>query len=1318
MGKAVATAGAVIAGAALIATGIGAVGLLATGAFSVGTAWTAAGATLSVFGMSAATLQTVGGLLVTVGGLTTKRPEIQTGGNPTQQTYDPQAGIPYPMGRTAVGGRIIYGTTTGPTKEPNKYRLHYSILAGAGPIDGIESYSANNVNLTFSADSGEGAAGAYLNRLWQVRRLGAASDTYLRFTATGTKDTPADHSGNPPEWTSAHLLGGYAAALTGMEYDTKVYAADVSPLWVLRGVKVYDPRLDDTYPGGDGDCRALDESTYVYSTNPWLHALTLALGRYQNGHRIMGFGFPISSLIVSQFVDAANVAEANGWEIGGTIYSTDEKWSVLQAIAQCGGGYCVPMGAQVGCVINAPRVSLATITSADIRGEASAAGTKGRRERINRVIPRFRSEAHGWEIVSAAPIEVATHVTEDGGLWRTREIDYPLVQAVNHAAQLARYDVENSRELEPISVRVGLPFLGYRPGDCVTIDVPEIGLEEREVIILRRSFDPASATVTFQCRTETDAKHAFALGQTSTAPPTPGLTAGGTTPVAPDTDDWVATGATLTDNGVSIPAIVIVGEMSNPHVTALLVRYRPAGATNWTMGPTVELTFDEEVRVELTGLTPETTYELSIAYRSVRGVVSDWTALDDVVAGSFAFDTIGTTDGLLTVYYQTSAPASPERGDVWFDTDAGNAPFQWDGAAWIDASDNAAVQAIQFATAAQATADTKIKTFYQASAPSSDYADGDLWVDTDDGNRRVYRRGAGTWNVIADQTGFNVAAAISGQGALATLNQAAWATQVTGTGKPEDYATKSLVTRSLGAPSSPGVNDIWVALDGGGTPVAVYAWTGSAWVKGADTTLFFTAAAISGQGALATLNQAAWATQVTGTGKPEDYATKSLVTRSIGSPSSPGVNDIWVALDGGGTPVAVYAWTGSAWVKGADTTLFNTAAAISGQGALATLNQADWATRVTGVGKPDDYANKVLHYKQNATPSSPGVNDIWTQLDGVGNPIAIWAWNGSAWINGADRTVYNTAAAITGQGTWATASVPSGLTPVVVGQRTQYFATDGRLYDYRGVLYGYSVDGVAGRATQPLSAGAGTVSVASHNVYFPTASGTTSISVPSTTHTGLLYDTDYTIYYRPQYGDHHAVQSIYAWAFNASIDGYMWIGNVRTASSGGSWTAPPTDAADFVGVYSDIICVWSDAFLASGQRAGDAVAGDPLTLMAPGGDSIMPGRVLANIQGFAQCLTFETACGAVKTVSLDTPIMTRAAPGYIPTATWAKACLPGLMLPVLTEADELIWDELVSITNAGLLPVSKIAAEGIGIYAASDTRRGPRLFTHNMYNKA
>jgi len=60
---------------------------------------------------------------------------------------------------------------------------------------------------------------------------------------------------------------------------------------------------------------------------------------------------------------------------------------------------------------------------------------------------------------------------------------------------------------------------------------------------------------------------------------------------------------------------------------------------------------------------------------------------------------------------------------------------------WVATQDSLIAQAINDAQTAQSTADGKSVVYYQASAPVLTASDvGDLWVDTDSGNR------VATWN--------------------------------------------------------------------------------------------------------------------------------------------------------------------------------------------------------------------------------------------------------------------------------------------------------------------------------------------------------------------------------------------------------------------------------------------------------------------------------------------------------------------------------------------------------------------------------------------
>ena len=102
-------------------------------------------------------------------------------------------------------------------------------------------------------------------------------------------------------------------------------------------------------------------------------------------------------------------------------------------------------------------------------------------------------------------------------------------------------------------------------------------------------------------------------------------------------------------------------------------------------------------------------------------------------------------DGRVDTFFQTSPPTggTVSEGDIWVDTDANNAAYRRDAAGtWVAITDTRATKALSDAAAAQAAADGKITSYYQASAPTgmTDSNAGDLWFDTDDGNKAYWYR--------------------------------------------------------------------------------------------------------------------------------------------------------------------------------------------------------------------------------------------------------------------------------------------------------------------------------------------------------------------------------------------------------------------------------------------------------------------------------------------------------------------------------------------------------------------------------------------------
>ncbi len=116
------------------------------------------------------------------------------------------------------------------------------------------------------------------------------------------------------------------------------------------------------------------------------------------------------------------------------------------------------------------------------------------------------------------------------------------------------------------------------------------------------------------------------------------------------------------------------------------------------------------------------------------------TAWVDTPLGASGISATARQLGAITTYRQATAPTSGMLvGDYWQDSDDGNKLYRYEGATptWVPVQDTAIQTAISNAATAQATADGKMRIFVQASAPTGLTAGdvGDLWIDTDDGNR-------------------------------------------------------------------------------------------------------------------------------------------------------------------------------------------------------------------------------------------------------------------------------------------------------------------------------------------------------------------------------------------------------------------------------------------------------------------------------------------------------------------------------------------------------------------------------------------------------
>lgn len=208
-----------------------------------------------------------------------------------------------------------------------------------------------------------------------------------------------------------------------------------------------------------------------------------------------------------------------------------------------------------------------------------------------------------------------------------------------------------------------------------------------------------------------------------------------------------------------------------------------------------------------------TTYQMYVWDGSVWQEVQDPTAdaaqaaaaaaqVDATNALGLANNAQATADGKITTFYQSTEPApgveNPQEGDIWFRT-SDNRAFIYHSGAFVEIQDQAIVTAINDAGTAQATADQKISSYFQSSAPWPNGATGhgndigDLWYDTSNNNKPY--RWDGNWTAVQDGTiAIAQTAANNAQSTANTALSAANAAQST---------ANSLLTDGLAPTSSP-----------------------------------------------------------------------------------------------------------------------------------------------------------------------------------------------------------------------------------------------------------------------------------------------------------------------------------------------------------------------------------------------------------------------------------------------------------------------------------------------------------------------------------
>lgn len=438
MAKVLKTAALIAGGAALIATGVGAV---AFGSI----------AAISVAGVSTGTLLLASSALSAAASFLTKAPSVPS----SQQdrlsaTIDPRAFRKEVLGSTAMATDVRYEEWHGAKQD----YCSWIIVAASHACTSIDQIWLND-ELAWTA------AGGVTSKF-----AGYFSVPHLTHEA-GADDGYTFGSG---KWNGAHRLTGccwlhlqFKVTGNGKKAESPFNGGPVSRITIVgKGAKLYDPRRDSTVPGGAGPMRWNDQSTWAWSVDGVEigENLPLQILRRLIGWRIRnpvtgelklatGSGIPAKRIDMPSFIVAANLADeqvirsAGGTEAryhgAGVVSEGDDTKSTFDTLCAGCCGRFRDTGGKLALAIAHNDLAEAALddglTDADVIGSFTFDRDPAMEASPNIVRGRYvdPSDASLYQLIDYPEVKVASV----DGIDRVFPLDLGVVESPSQAQRIA-----------------------------------------------------------------------------------------------------------------------------------------------------------------------------------------------------------------------------------------------------------------------------------------------------------------------------------------------------------------------------------------------------------------------------------------------------------------------------------------------------------------------------------------------------------------------------------------------------------------------------------------------------------------------------------------------------------------------------------------------------------------------------------------------------------------------------------------------------------------------------------------------------------------
>lgn len=632
---------------------------------------------------------TLASVMQGVGAVQKQNSEKKAQGGLISLELNPSAPRRLVVGKRAIAGTLVDWYVGG----SNNVKLYMPVYLSEGPCGTITKVWAGgrvvwNTPLVHGVRTVLPGFRSGGDRLWLTYydgRVGQTADATLVGLGQG--------------WTSANKMTGCAYVLIECQWDSDNLRAPPQFMFEFEGAKLYDRRKDTT-AGGSGSHRLNDPSTWELpdseGANPAVALDHYQLGRYWSGQRVFGIGMSPEDVPYDRFAAQANICDENvtkkaggtqkRYRANGVILANEQYDDTIKRFCAAMAAEPADFGGRVGVVGIEARTPVLTIDDDDLIDGSTEMFSPKRTwgELVGAVEGKFQDPAQNYQATPYPEVTDAAWATQDGGEPKRITYDFDFEIDVERAQRLALLKARYERRQATLKGTYPLWAIELERGDWFVRTGragSRFGEAGKTFEVMDRIFDAKTGLVTIAAKEVDASDSAWVASTAQDGPPAP--IAGTATLSAVQVPAISVLGVTLSGTAATIPALKVSWTSpTDARVRFLYVEVENVDGVTPKTTKTIALPSDVNEIIFQDGVVDGDSYAISAKFLTDT-IQSDWCVAEIVAAsGTYAVGSASSVpwSGVTgsgkpadnatknTVTFDATAPPSPTNGDFWVDT--------------------------------------------------------------------------------------------------------------------------------------------------------------------------------------------------------------------------------------------------------------------------------------------------------------------------------------------------------------------------------------------------------------------------------------------------------------------------------------------------------------------------------------------------------------------------------------------------------------------------------------------------------------------------